>query len=259
MKAARGEWLAFVDADDYLIDGGLAYVVEHFCRQGNDVVGYKMVTLNPYQLKNWVYSDMPEGKVLWEGGGVEAYNRYRYEWVIDKVFRRSFLEAHGLVFDPLYVSEDAMFNFRVFQCNPHVVMTDSNIYRYEQANEQSLMHRKGLDKMRREMEAQLTIITEWNAYLSQKDAPMQYGVKKSLEAHVRSFYTRSFRANLSKKEWNQYMQRLKKQPYHRAGMEGRWVIVGFLLNLVSHSFRMYRIFRFFYNSVFEKHVRQHLP
>ena len=255
---ARGEWLAFVDSDDYLVDGGLAYLLKHFCTKDVDVVAFKRVTLNPWQLKHWTYIDTPEGKVIYKGSGFDTYNRYRQEWVTDKLYRRSFLQKYKIGFAKLYVAEDTEFNFRVFQRNPNVVMTDSNIYRYEQQNEYSLTQVRDEKRMERYLNAQLLIIAELNDYLVDARTTMREGTLATLGSRVHNFYTRSLMAKYSYKEWKERMTLINSCPYHTVMMEGKWKLLGVMMNSISSSYLMYLFFRFLYCYVFEKYIHSRL-
>ena len=255
---AQGEWLAFVDSDDYLVDGGLAYLLKHFCTKGVDVVGFKRVTLNPWQLSHWTYSDTPEGQVICKGSGHEIYNRYRQEWVTDKLYRRSFLQKYKIGFAKLYVAEDTEFNFRVFQRNPNVVLTDSNIYRYEQQNEYSLTQVRDEKRMERYLNAQLLIIAELNDYLVDTRTTMREGTLATLGARMHNFYTRSLMAKYSYKEWKERMTLINSCPYHTATMEGKWEWLGVIMNGISSSYLMYLFFSFLYCYVFRKFVHSRL-
>ena len=60
MKAAQGEWITFVDSDDYVIDSGYKYLLGHFCDERMDVLQFRNVP---------VYTD---GKTLYECWGYNS-------------------------------------------------------------------------------------------------------------------------------------------------------------------------------------------
>ena len=43
LKVARGEWVGFLDSDDYVIDKGYRYILDHFCGDGVDVVAFSLL------------------------------------------------------------------------------------------------------------------------------------------------------------------------------------------------------------------------
>ncbi len=259
MAVARGEYIAFVDSDDWLIDGGYAYLLEHFCREGNpDVITFWSVTMNSYQMHHWVYGDKPDGEVYFEGEGVELYNQGISPFVWDKFYRRTFLIEHELLFTSIPLAEDELFNFHVFCHNPRVKATNCNIYRYSCDNEDSAITVKTRASSLGKMDGLLLIMYEMHTYLAAGDTPMEPGIRKAINMLLQTFYTRSFTAGFSKREWRHYMGTIKDMAHHTVHFGGKWAPVGIAMNLSRESYIIYRMFSFLYIKVFDRYVHHRL-
>lgn len=123
---ARGQWIIFLDADDYLLDDGLRQVFMPFNnRQDIEVIQY--FSTYDYLAKQPITQD-----ILFDGKGHEYLKRngiISFCWFF--AYRRDFLEKHQILFDVRYiVGEDQHFVANVLLHNPQIVVTSANIYRY---------------------------------------------------------------------------------------------------------------------------------
>lgn len=112
LDAAQGEFVSFIDSDDEVLEDVYVRTLEALDRTGADVgvFGLNTRTLGDgYQI-----SDLPPDRnwgVLSPENVRELYRRRLFYYSCNKVFRRSFIEAHGMRFDRDGVPcEDAIFN-----------------------------------------------------------------------------------------------------------------------------------------------------
>ena len=132
MRIARGDVLAFCDADDYLVPGAYRYLLETFWTEDTELLRFDSVTLDRKMLKTWKEKDELEGGMLFEGDACDFLKRggrcLCFVW--SYLYRKSFLMEHGIAFRALKQCEDTAFNLDVYMCNPHMRYVNANVYRY---------------------------------------------------------------------------------------------------------------------------------
>ena len=74
LRLAQGEYVGFLDADDYVVDGAYRYLFEHFCGSKPDMLAFthRIVKTDGVTLAD-PYAK-PDGKVIFEGDGTEHRN-----------------------------------------------------------------------------------------------------------------------------------------------------------------------------------------
>lgn len=146
LSAATGDYVCFVDSDDFLPPDALERLAGAACASGAEIV------CGNYE---WVYPDgkraprgsIPEGEIPRErlddiAGRYPFFFSEAYlvmAW--GKLYKRSFLEEHALLFDrnsEIY-EEDRLFAYKAFIHKPRYVLVDRNVYCYRY-NEQSIMN-----------------------------------------------------------------------------------------------------------------------
>lgn len=152
LQIARGEWVYFVDGDDF-IDRAACTAIEKYLDMAYDIVMFSHARFINGQVKQVPYSEM---KLEFHGKDFEelqlsALNRlgkYRYNFnVLDaatlcnKMYRRSFLLANKLSFIPNFPKlQDMTFNLMVYDYADSAVYIPHVGY-YYQYNDQSVSHR----------------------------------------------------------------------------------------------------------------------
>ena len=143
IETAVGDYIAFVDADDYLACGGLTRVVELAERQKADVLKYKLLEVSNDTQPNFIVDQRPikkeliigKGKAL-EGTAVSDFH------VVDGLFRRTLLLDNNIRFhSDLCFREDDVFMAEVYSKACRVVSTDLPLYCYVVCSDYSHTHR----------------------------------------------------------------------------------------------------------------------
>lgn len=190
LSNATGEVLTFCDADDYMIPGGLDYLLQNFWNDKLEVLCHGSTTLDAKKLSHWQENNDVSGTIVCEGAGREIYERDPKYFVWNALIRRSFWESIGLKFQPMTISEDSYFMLELMMQAKHVVDVSSNIYRYT-VSEQQVTHRREPELMRRCL----------YDYLEFMNRLQYYSQDRVLQAMKRPFYSRALSAAMTKVEY----------------------------------------------------------
>lgn len=134
LNAAKGEYVWFVDSDDWLAPGALKAVVNSL-KHNPDVlqIGYMMA---------WPGRNEPVEVPHWEGfvSGMEAYRRNAVSAAAQfAVYKRRLLVEHGLQFMPGLLHEDLEFKPRVLYFADKFMNLPDSVYYYRQRETGSIM------------------------------------------------------------------------------------------------------------------------
>ena len=152
LKQATGEWVCFVDSDDW-VDEGLCRTLSTEMSKDWDIIIYSYKKVS----KRKICSGAPNAKYMEIYGDefrrleVAALNKTapgKYNLsciditlVWNKLYRRRFLLAHNLQFEPSMPKiQDLEFNLNVFSHARKAVYLDKELY-YYRINEDSVTHR----------------------------------------------------------------------------------------------------------------------
>lgn len=246
MKVAQGEYITFVDSDDYVVDGAYRYLLDHFCtEQKPDVLHfqYRMVFTDGSTFTD--PETKPDGKVTFDGDGVEAYNKFIHPAVWNKFFRHQFLLEHNLKFEKIFY-EDNLFNFCLFRCHPWLVIVSCNIIRYEQGNADSIIHTLNKEHVFKEFKDLQYLINLMKHSL--EDVPeLAPAIRLNLKSCYNTYNKKLFRINLSYDEWSHYTRILRHESAVLQNYKKETTTLGRIIKwLKSHSLRSYFIYCIFY-------------
>ena len=256
MRVAQGEYIGFVDSDDYVIENGFSYLCKHFLDKEPDVLAYDLQKVGDGKIdikKNAI----PIGEMIFEGSGADAYNRKWRSSVWTKFYRRSFLREHDIWFERR-LCEDTIFNFQVFRLNPYLVMTNCSIYKYRIGRYGSIMNTKEQSRICKLLDAQLYVLNMLNNYLQEKDILMKEGIQKCISGCLSLVYDESYSAYFSKRKWKCYLGKVREMGVnhyfyeHERGTIGKMLVC---LKIASgHSYLMYLLVGFMYRNVFVRYI-----
>jgi len=115
LKAAKGKWLIFADADDYFLPNAFECLMKN-CVNEADVIYFKTcgwdiikeVETNRYLKLCRFVDDFINGKE-----GAENSLRYRWHGPCAKMIRKSLVDENNIMFDETRYSNDVMFSTKV--------------------------------------------------------------------------------------------------------------------------------------------------
>jgi hypothetical protein len=214
--------LCFVDADDSLISHGLASVLP-LCNFNVDVIRF------------WCDIIYPGSKGITRGTNAKAFEVEGREYLRrfgletfcwNYLYKRSFLEKNHLQFTPGIIGEDFSFIFDVLMSNPQMICVPQRIYKYR-ISEGSVSTTRDPDHSRRWVDDLSGTIIRIHTALTrirEEDPQLYNACQDSLDAKMRSLFSRMLSANYSVNEFRVIMNSLQKegllpiQSYPR----GRW-------------------------------------
>lgn len=128
IKKATGDYISFIDGDDYLDRDYYSTLINHIKNQDMIVFGYKQVNY--------------EGKCLSENKLKHAdFSKFRFVSACTKMYKRSFLVDNNILFYNVKPAEDAIFMSKCYSKTNKIEVIDYIGYNYV-VNLSSITHTK---------------------------------------------------------------------------------------------------------------------
>lgn len=169
IEHAKGKYIAFVDADDYLSQGGLGRMIALAEEHHADVVKYTINSLN--SAAPCVYNSVAELRMKVEiiSGKAQALTRYDISdyHVVDAVFRTATIRDNDIQFcTDLHLHEDDAFMGAFYSVASQVVVTDLPIYNYYTSSNFSSTHRQSVERNRILIQSGLLAMRHRKAFIA---------------------------------------------------------------------------------------------
>ena len=226
VEEAFGDYIAFVDADDYLALGGMEKVVGLAEENKADVLKYKIVSVqNDTQPGERVSVEsisydliIGRGKAL---KGIEVSDFH----VVDGIFRRTLLMDNNIRFHTdLYLREDDVFMAEVYVKAERVVATDLPLYRYVVCSTYSHTHDFHSDRTRKIVDSELLAVKYRLAAVAELDDP-QVNALERLKA-MKYAFSCSRNMQLAGYSYSEYRKTLEAfRSYGCYPLKYRWLKV----------------------------------
>lgn len=227
IESASGNYIMFVDADDYLKKGGLERVLALAEEQDADVLKYKIIGvcdefLAPNQKVDCASMDyrliLGQGKAL-AGTSVSDYH------VVDGLFRREILMTNQIRFhEDLYLHEDDVFMAELYVGSSRVVATDLALYCYIVASQYSHTHNPTKERARMIIDSALHAVRYRCLAIAQLQDPKINDLERF--KHMRFVYSCVRLMMLSNYSYDEYKEMLDRfRPYGCYPLEYKWLKV----------------------------------
>lgn len=125
---SSGEFISFVDSDDYLVEGSIGDIFDRFEIEGHDAVRYWIECVEVESPHEVLFR---KGEVLFDGDGygymrLNGLDTYSTCWL----YRREYLLEKGFLFSGHRLGEDILFITSFLLSNPRILTTSSVVYVY---------------------------------------------------------------------------------------------------------------------------------
>lgn len=168
LEAAQGDYICYIDSDDYLADNGVLQMLAEKTESHPDIVHYKF--------KEWFESDghiadcrfdynvLTEGRTLAEiyCDLVDKDAYYNSAW--SKIIRRELLIDNNIRFEKGIVGEDNEWYYHVVMVAESLVLVDEPLYVYRRRQGSTTT-----STTRKNLLDQLYVLSKWEKILQNKD------------------------------------------------------------------------------------------
>lgn len=134
LSIAQGEYVTFLDADDELTEDGVDHLLTGCGCEFN------ILQFNHWRVGN---SGWKDGR-YYNAPGMYKIDKLPQKWLLvwNKVYKKSFLDAHGILFpENVSYEEDRIFNIRCLRHNPEIYHAKAAVVMKHHDNKQSICHR----------------------------------------------------------------------------------------------------------------------
>ena len=209
IMTAKGKFIYFMDADDYLMPGGFRYLIDNFLDAEYDIITFSSTTI-----KDFDNDHLPEGnilgKIVYDGYGCDFLKNNWQTFIWNQFYKIYFIRSNNLIFQKMTISEDVLFNLQAWTKNPKVRIVSSKIYRYIMYdNDNQATKKRDKEHLRACINSQMQLFS-YIAELNTK-FKVEYGsnnMELLFQSTMRSFMSRILSSNLSKKEFNDIVNNL---------------------------------------------------
>ena len=149
IERASGEYVYFMDPDDYLEKDGLGNIFKEYPIYENDIIYFSSTTVTN---TSQITPNKVTHNVLYKGSGYDCLKRWRLNYsVCNMIVKRDFLMKHDIRFESMYIAEDILFNLECMQ-QPCRVMVVSDLIYYYVVRKTSAIHNRSKEKMKAAVE-----------------------------------------------------------------------------------------------------------
>ena len=253
---AQGEYVTYLDSDDYLIDGAYRYLLEHFCQDKPDVLCYENDSMYTDGTVLHNPDAQPDGEITFEGDGMDAYNRWPLPHVWSKLYKRSFIEQYHIE-SQIVACQDEVFNFDVFRHHPRTRIVTSKVVHYELGNENSIQRTTDKKKVLQYAEDMFSNVDYMRIYLDSDEIGMKPAAMRNINNFLNVYHHKLSMAFIPIDKWLCFCQKMKKLPPYQPVLQGdskNARRLAYCKKLAGKSFFFY-IFFTFWRRLFYKCIR----
>jgi len=207
LKEAKGEYVYFIDSDDFLQKNGLKILLKEIEKEDADIIRGDYVEY--YDEKkiirvNKIQNNMSEGREYL------IENRHNFiPMVWNSIYRTSFLKKNNLKFMENILNEDVEFNFKACYLAEKIIEKKVFMYNYRQRNNSIMSAESLLEKRKIEfIKSSYEVANSLNKFLMEKKEKNKI-LKKMVFRYYFNIFTLSNKFKLELKKIDFILKKLK--------------------------------------------------
>lgn len=254
IEQAKGDWIYFMDSDDYLVPGGLATVIDRYLDESIDMLTFCSVTLTDSEHRDRLSRsqtayDSTSSRIIYEGD--DCLREFSLNTAVkNTVFKHSILLSGGKAshvrFESVYIAEDFLFKLECAQCHCRERRVNDCIYHYIVRNSSAITTRNKA-KMRESISCFMKVFQRLSLLADEwkNDTKMMNTLMNMQTDFAHPFFSRVLSADLSTGEFSEVMRNM--QPHMKLIKECKIKKIMILLKRLP---TMYRFTSLMYRHVF---------
>lgn len=210
LDIADGDWITFIDSDDYIVQNGLSFVIDNFLTDDVDICKFSSTTLDPITMKTFKEPEIIKGDIIFKGSSILGFDRIRPTFVWTHIYRRQPIQ--DLRFKEIPMGEDVVFNLDVYMRDLRMIAINSDIYRY-------IVHEGQLTSRNRDKQLSRVIIKNaeetYDSAMNYRKMSDKIELKNAIDNMIATQFiplmSRILTSDISRTEFAELMARLSKK------------------------------------------------
>lgn len=151
LRNAKGDYLHFVDADDFILTGSYRYLIDRILSLDSDVIYTSFV-------KDGHAGDSFEKSEVSYTGSIKDYLHANNIAVVvwRNIFKRTFFERNKLQWLPISYNEDTFITWNALRHEGSLTIWQAKIYSYR-TNKNSIIHNRNVEEVRTTIEDMIIV------------------------------------------------------------------------------------------------------
>lgn len=265
LENARGEWIAFLDDDDWLLDNGYSIaLMPYMGRKDIDVIRfYSSYDSSP---RHAIDKNIESEGFVWDLIKKDKAFLPSFVWL--QCYRREYVRKYNITFQSVAMFDDFLFASSVFLTNPYLLTVRANILRYTVREGSGTSNRSVAYSRQVAYGAVFSFkylseyavrtgaskdVRLWDKCLAQMNNGKRIGISRMLSSHY------------NKTEFKQMSKLCHEVGFYPVKRNGKALVGGVIAasaNAVMSSWTAYRFYSFLFNRVVAPYVmpiiRKHL-
>lgn len=166
IRAARGEYLLFVDSDDFLDKNACRVILDTFRKSGAEVVTFGAQCVPLFDGNDWLAECLSPRDVVYDGfEPALLFDENSHPYVWRTAVKKDLLMRESLFFDEeVAFGEDQVFHFSLYPISKKTALISDCLYFYRVSRSDSLMSSVADDrllKVKQHLHIASTILADW--------------------------------------------------------------------------------------------------